>query len=94
MPALHVGGEPLGPVPCPPYDQAVLASSLAAGRRHREGVPLASLATDPDELSQHPPSGERDHDHLAGDGEELGRQATQAQPRMRHEHDERDEQQH
>ena len=73
MPVLDVAGEPLCPVARAPYDQAVPASTLAAGRRHREGVPLAPLAADPNELPQRAPSRERDHDHLAGDREELGR---------------------
>ena len=94
MPVLDVAGKPLGPVARTPYDQAVPASARAAGRRHREGVPLAPLAADPDELSQRTPSRERDHDHLAGDRGEGGRQAAHAQPGMRHERDERGQQQH
>jgi len=91
---LDVGGEPLGPVSRAPYDQAVPAGAFAAGCRHREAVPLAApLPADPDELSQQAPSGERDHDYLAGDREELGRQAAHAKPGVRHEDDERGQQQ-
>ncbi len=49
---LDVAGEPLGPVTRAPDDEAVTAGTFAAGRRHREGVPLVPLAADPDELSQ------------------------------------------
>ena len=53
-----------------------------------------SLAADPDELSQQASSRERDHDHLAGNREELGRQAAHAQPGVRHQHNERGQEQH
>jgi hypothetical protein len=52
------------------------------------------LAADPDEFPRSAPSRQRGHDHLAGDREELGRQAANAQPGVRHEHDEDDQEQH
>ena len=91
---LDVAGEPLGPVSRTPDDQAVPARALAAGRRHREGVPLPPLAADPDELAQHAPPRQRHHDHLGGNREELGPLATHAQPRVGHEHDKRGQEQH
>jgi len=77
---LDVPGEPLGRLARAPDDEAVSAGTLAAGRRHREGVPLVPLAADPDELSQQAPPRERYYDHLAGNRQELGRQAAHARP--------------
>jgi len=57
-------------------------------------VPLTPLAADPDELSQPASSRQRDHDDLAGDREELGRQAVRAQPGVRYEQDEHGQEQH
>jgi hypothetical protein len=45
-------------------------------------------------ILEHVPSRERDHDHLAGDREILGRQAAHAQPGVGHQHDERGQEQH